>query len=146
MIRAVRIEVALDRTRGHPQRPTTSGGLDGLEVEPLDRTRAYERFDLGRELPLEGRCEPPLLAASAEAARGPGRWVSHSLSLTSTSSPVSLRKRRYSAICSRVWVTALGGIILVTVLPPTRRVSDQLGPWPAASAAAQWQPGLPHRR
>ena len=34
----------------------------------------------------------------------------------------------------------------VTVLPSTRRVKDQLGPWPGPPSVAQWQVGFPHRR
>ena len=96
--------------------------------QAIDRTRAYERLDFGRDLRREGFLEAPFFAASSEAASPASSFASQSCSLVSTSSRTRARKRRYSAICSRVFVTAPAGMTRVTVLPPTSRVSDQLGP------------------
>jgi len=42
--------------------------FDGLEVQPVDGTIAYERFDLSDDLRVEGRFEAPFLAPSSEVA------------------------------------------------------------------------------
>jgi hypothetical protein len=128
MVGRVSVETALDGPGRHLQRATTRRGLDRLEVQTVDGTWAYERFDLGGDLRLEGCFEPPFLAASCEVAAVASSSASHSCSLVSTSSRVSPRKRLCSASCRRVCSTAPGGITRVTVLPPTSRVSDQLGP------------------
>jgi hypothetical protein len=142
----VGVQSPLDRASRDAERAPACPDLDRLEVEPLERARTYERFDLGDDRGIEACLEAPFLAASPGMPPGAARSAWHNPSLTSTSSPVSLRRRWYSAICSRVFGTALGGMIRVTVLPPTPRVSDQLGPCPPPSSRAQWQFGLPQRR
>jgi hypothetical protein len=117
----------LDGSCRDAQRTPSRGRLDRLEVQPVDRARPYEGGGLGDDFRGEGFFEAPFLTPASVA--GPAAsFASQMPSLTSTSSWVSRRKRRYSAICSCVCATALGGMILVTVLPPRRRVNDQLGP------------------
>jgi hypothetical protein len=73
----VGVEARLHRARRDLERPTPRRRLDRLEVQALGRALAYERFDLGRDLGLEGFFEPPFLAASAsEAASGASNWAS----------------------------------------------------------------------
>lgn len=55
----------LDGPGGQAQDLTARGGLDGLEVQPIDRPRAYERLDLGGDFARERLFEPPFLAACA---------------------------------------------------------------------------------
>lgn len=52
-------------------------GLDGLEVEPVNRTRTYERLDLLAELRREGFLEAPFFAASAPAAAASSSVSAH---------------------------------------------------------------------
>jgi len=141
----VRIEPLLQSPGRDTECTLARRRLDGLEVQTINGARAYERFDLGRDLRVEGFLEPPFLAPSCKASDAVS-LASQSCSLISTSSRVSWRNRRHSAICSFVCGTADTGMILVTVLPCTPRVSDQLGPCPAESWPAQWQLGLPHFR
>jgi hypothetical protein len=122
----VGIEALLDRACGHAQCLATRSHLDGFEVETVGRSRRDQRFDFGDDLGFEGRFEPPFWATSFEATSGSLSLASHSCSLASTSSLLNLRKRLYSAIWSRVRSTACAGITVVTVLPFTSRVSDQL--------------------
>lgn len=145
MIGVVGVEPLLDSPSRDAQHPPARGCLDGLEVQPIAGAGTYEGRDLGENFLVEAVVEAPFLADSA-AAPGPASRASHNRSLTSTSSRVSRRKRRYSARCCRVCSTASAGMIRVTVLPPTCRVSDQLGPCPPAGSVAQWQLGLPHLR
>jgi hypothetical protein len=128
VIRDVGVEPPLDGARGYPQCPAPHRRLDRLEVQALAGARAYERLDLSRDFRVEGLFEAPLLPASSEVASPASSFTSQSWSLVSTSSRTKARKRRCSAICSRVWATAPAGITRVIVFPPTSRVSDQLGP------------------
>lgn len=142
----ISVEPLLDGAGRYSQCLSPCRRLNRLKIQAVDRPRPYEPFDLRGDLRVEGLFEAPFLTASSETPPGSESNTSHNLSLTSTSSPVSLRRRRYSAICSCVCETALGGMILVTVLPSTLRVSDQLGPWPPSISSAQWQLALPHFR
>jgi hypothetical protein len=129
MIRPVGVQAPLDGTRGNLQSPAPSPGFNGFEVQPLQGAWADQRPDLRGDLGSEGFSEPPFLAASSsEAALGADTLASQSCSLVSTSSRISVRNRRYSSNCRRVCSTAPEGITRVTVLPPTARVKDQLGP------------------
>ncbi len=119
------------------------GDLQRLEVERGGYTGPEERRDLADRLRLEGRGEPPLCAASREAASF--TRASHSCSPTLTKSRASSRKRRCSPICACVRAAA-AGITFVTVFPQTTRVSDQHGPWPGSPGCAQWHVGLPQGR
>lgn len=65
MVRGVGVEPVLDGPGGQAQDLTARGGLDGLEVQPIDRPRAYERLDLGGDFARERLFEPPFLAACA---------------------------------------------------------------------------------
>jgi len=109
MVRRVGVETALDRTGGQLKHLTTGRGLDGLEVHSVDRTRAYERLDFGRDLRREGFFEAPFFGTSSKLASPASSFASHKCSLVSTSSRTKARKRRCSAICSRVWATAAAG-------------------------------------
>jgi hypothetical protein len=128
VIERVGVEPPLDGTCGYLKRAASRRRLDRLEVQTVDTARAYERLDLGRDLRVEGFFEPPFSAASSEAAAPAFSFASQSSSLVSTTSRTKARKRLCSAICSRVWATALAGMTRVIVFPPTSRVSDQLGP------------------
>ena len=146
MVGPVGVEPLLQSPGRDTERTLARRRLDSLKVQTVDSARACERFDLGRDLRVEGFFEPPFLAAFCEAALDVVSLASHSCSLISTNFRVSWRNRRHSAICSFVCATANTGMILVTVLPCTSRVSDQLGPCPAELWPAQWQLGLPHFR
>ncbi len=128
MVRGVGVDALLDGPGRHAHRLAADGRLEGLEVPVVDGARAYERFDLGNDLAFERRFEPPFLTASGEVAWGAASLASHNRSLVSTNSRTKPRNRWYSAICRRVALTACGGMMRVTVLPPTAWVSDQLGP------------------
>ena len=60
MVGGVRVEAPLDDARRERQGAPAGTRLDGLEIEPLDRPRPYERPELGGELRLEGLPEPSL--------------------------------------------------------------------------------------
>lgn len=128
VIRGVSIESTLDRMSRQGQGLPANGGLDGLEVQPIRSTLAYERFDLGEELRVEDLFEAPFLPRSSEAISGATSMATQSCSLVSTSSRTNARNLRCSAVWRWVCSTAGGGITWVTVFPPTSRVSDQLGP------------------
>lgn len=68
MVRRVDVEAPLDRAGGQLKRLATGRRLDRLEVQTVDRARAYERLDLRRDFGREGFFEAPFLAASCEAA------------------------------------------------------------------------------
>jgi len=68
VVRRVGVEAPLDRAGGQLKRLATGRRLDRLEVQTVDRARAYERLDLRRDFGREGFFETPLLAASCEAA------------------------------------------------------------------------------
>ena len=72
----IRVEPLLHGPRREGERLAARGGLDRLEVQPVDRARAYERLDLGDDLRREGFCEPPFGAAACAAASGASRWAS----------------------------------------------------------------------
>lgn len=72
--------------------------LNRLKAQITNRALTYERLDLGDDLPLEGRSEAPFFSADIVAESHSDALQSFSLTLTS--SPVSWRRRRYSAICS----------------------------------------------
>lgn len=100
MVGRVGIQAPLDRACRHHQRAPTRRHLDRLEVEPVDCTRTDERLDLGDDRRVEARLQAPFLDPPGSAPGvAPARSASHSPSLTSTSSPVSRRRRWYSAIC-----------------------------------------------
>jgi len=122
------VESPLDRPRRQREGTPTRCDLEGLEVQIPDGARSYEGFDLGDDFRVEGFFEAPFFDPADPPAPSAASRASHRLSLTSTSSAVSRRRRRHSAICSFVCATALAGMTFVTVLPSTRRVSDQLGP------------------
>lgn len=128
MVGRVRVEPPLDGTCRHLQGTPPRGDLDGLEIQSVDGGRPYERRDLGEDLSVEGFFEPPFFAASSETASADAKRDSHIRSLNSTNSRTNARNRLCSAICSWVRSTADGGMIFVSVFPPTTRVSDQHGP------------------
>jgi len=68
VVGGVGVEAPLERASGQLKRPTTGRRLDGLEVQTLDRARAYERLDFGRDFGVKGFFEAPFFAASCEAA------------------------------------------------------------------------------
>jgi hypothetical protein len=71
------IQPAFDGTRRDVQRAPACRRLDCLEVQPVDAPGAYERLDLGDDLRVEDRLEPPFLAASSpETASGVSNWAS----------------------------------------------------------------------
>jgi len=82
----VAIQSLLDGARCHRQRLATCIRFNGLEVQPIDSARSYERLDLGDDLRLEGFFEPPFLAASCKAASPLSSLASHNRSLNSTNS------------------------------------------------------------
>jgi hypothetical protein len=137
MVALIGIESLLDSPSSDLECLAPSRRFDRLEVESVDGAGAYESFDFGENLRFEDFSEAPFFSADPSALVSTLSWVLQSPSLTSTSSEVSLRKRRYSAICSKVCSTASGGMIIVTVLPSTFRVSDQLGPWPGSPSREQ---------
>jgi hypothetical protein len=102
VIGRIGVEPSLDGPRGHLERPTPRRGLDGFEVQALGGTLAYERFNLGRGLRVEGSFEPPFWEPSSEVAVPTSSFASQSCSLVSTTSRTKARKRRCSAICSCV--------------------------------------------
>jgi hypothetical protein len=67
MVGRVRVEAPLDDARRERQGAPAGTRLDGLEIEPVELARAYERAELGRDLRLEGAAEPPLSPPSAPA-------------------------------------------------------------------------------
>jgi hypothetical protein len=147
IVRLVGIDPLLDRPGRQLQDPPPQGALQGLDVERFDRVQSAQGRELLDDLRLEGRRAPPFRAAAGVATAAARSWASHSLALTSISSRVRWRKRRYSASCACVRATAgPPGMTRVTVFPSTARVNDQLGPCPTAPAWAQWQPGFPHFR
>ena len=146
MVGPVSVEPLFQGPSRNPERLLPGDRLDYLETQVTNRTWAYERFDLSDNFRVEALFEAPFLPFAPETAPGSSSIVSHNSSLTSTNSPVRVRRRLYSAICSCVWETAFAGMIVVTVLPLILRVSDQLGPWPREPSSAQWQFGLPHLR
>ncbi|PJA42243.1 MAG: hypothetical protein CO182_03605 [Lysobacterales bacterium CG_4_9_14_3_um_filter_62_6] len=146
MIALIGIHLLLQRARGEPQCLRTQPRLDRLEIDRVGGAATDQRFDFVRERGLEVFLEPFFLAAST-AAGGCLSDASQSASLTSTNSWLNARKRRYSSNCAWVWATAgPAGMIRVTVLPATARVSEKLGPCPGSPGVAQWQLGLPHLR
>ena len=144
-IGSVGVQTSGNRQPCYPKGSATSGHLDGLQIPHLDRS-PYEGVDLREDLRCEDLFEAPFFTTSCEVAAACASRASHSRSLVSTSSFTIARNRLYSAIWARVASTAWGRISLVTVLPPTSRVSDQTGPWPRAPGRAQWQLGLPQTR
>jgi hypothetical protein len=70
VVGAIRVEPLLHGPSRHAKRTTAGRCLDGLEVQPVDCARTYERFDLGADFRGEGFFEPPFLAASCEVASG----------------------------------------------------------------------------
>lgn len=128
MIGPICVDRLLDSASRYSQGVAPRRRLDRLKIQTVDRTGTYQPFDLREDFRLDDVSEAPFFAASSETTPGSESNKSQSFSLTSTNSPARRRKRRYSAICSRVIETASCGMILVTVLPSTFRVSDQLGP------------------
>ena len=117
-------ELAGDDLPHELQRHPPGFGLDRLEVVEhaiADQVRGFGS-DLAADLRLERRGELILWAALTV-------WscTSHMRVLTSNSSRVSARARRYSAICAWVCSTASTGMMRVWVLPSTVQVNDQLG-------------------
>ena len=98
MVGAVLVEASLHHARRQGQHAPPHGSLQRLEVQLVDRSRAYEPLDLGldhgEEL-LRAGFFFPAVRASAPAVRS---RASHHCSLTSISSAVSRRKRRHSSI------------------------------------------------
>jgi hypothetical protein len=70
VVRLVGIQPAFDGTGRDRKSAATCRSLDRLEVQPIDTVGSYERFDLGDDLRVEERFEPPFLATSSEAASG----------------------------------------------------------------------------
>ncbi len=128
MVGPVSVESLFQGPSRNPERLLPGDCLDRLEIQVTYRLRAYERFDFGDNFRVEILFEAPFLPVASETAPGSSSIASHNFSLTSTNSPVRIRRRLYSAICSCVWETAFTGMIVVTVLPLILRVSDQLGP------------------
>ncbi len=140
------VDPSLHGARREFQRPPPHGALQRLQVPAVHRARAYEPGDLGFQRGAELLGAGFFLPASRDPSPAARNCAWPSCSLTSTNSPLRLCQRLYSAICRCVCSTAAAGITRVTVLPPTARVSDQLGPCPRAPEAAQWQFALPHLR
>jgi hypothetical protein len=145
VIRTVGIDSLLDGPSREVERTAPRGNFDRLEIQAIDRTGAYEVGNLGEDVRIEGFSEAPFFSPSPTGADALS-FVSQIRSLIPTNSRVSWRSRRYSAIWSWVWATALDGMTRVMVLPLTWWVNDQLGPCPLSPWAAQWQFGLPHLR
>jgi len=70
VVGAIRVEPLLHGPSRHAKRPLAGRCLDGLEVQPVDCARTYERFDLGADFRGESFFELPFLAASCEVASG----------------------------------------------------------------------------
>ena len=100
MVGVVHVEAAGDGDTCDTQRFPPRGDFDRLQVALVDRC-AYERIDLRDDFGREGLFEPPLWAASFEAALAACSRVSQRRSLTSTRSRVSPPKRWYSAMSRR---------------------------------------------
>ena len=68
MVRRVGVEAPFHCAGSQLKRLATGRRLDRLEVQTVDRARAYERLDFRRDFGREGSFEAPFLAASCEAA------------------------------------------------------------------------------
>jgi hypothetical protein len=122
------------------------GDLNGLEIQSVNGGGPYERRDLGEDFSVQGFFDPPFFAVSSETASADAKRASHICSLSSTKSRTKSLNRLCTAICSWVRSTASGGMIFVSVFPPTTRVSDQYGPCPRSPGCEQWHAVFPHRR
>ena len=68
MVRGIGVEPALDGPSGYVQGLAARRGLDGLEVQAVNRSRADQRFDFGGDFAGERFFELPFLAASVSEA------------------------------------------------------------------------------
>ena len=121
----VGVEPAGDGLPHNLQRHPSRFGLDRLEVVEYaiaDQARGFGG-DLAADFRLERRDGIFFWADLMDSS-----CASHIRVLTSNSSRVRVRARRYSAICVWVSSTASAGMVRVRVLPSTAQVNDQLGP------------------
>ncbi len=95
----VGVESLLHGPRRDGERTSARGRLDRLEVQPVDRARAYERFDLGDDLRVEGFFAAPFLAASCAVASGVSSWASAHCSQASQRASTWRRNCWPAAIC-----------------------------------------------
>jgi len=94
------VEPLLDGTSRHRQRLATRGSFSGFKVQSASRAGRDQRFDLTDDLGLEGRFEPPFLAASSsEAALPASSWASDHNSQACQYASMSLRKRWPASTC-----------------------------------------------
>lgn len=70
MVSVVGVEPLLNGTGCDRKSPAPCRRFDGLEIQPIRRTRSYQRFDFTDDFDLECFFEPPFLAASFEVAWG----------------------------------------------------------------------------
>jgi hypothetical protein len=77
MVRPVGVETALDRPRSQLECPAPCRRLDGLEVQAVDRARAYKRLDLGRDLGRERLLEAPFFPTSVSAVTASNSVSAH---------------------------------------------------------------------
>jgi hypothetical protein len=70
MVCVVGVEPLLNGTGRHRKGPASCRRFDGLEIQPIRRTRRYQRFDFTDHFDVERFFEPPFLTASFEVAWG----------------------------------------------------------------------------
>jgi len=70
MISVVGVEPLFNRTRRYRKGSASCRRLNGLEIQPIRRTRCNQCFDLTDDFDVESFFEPPFLAASFEVAAG----------------------------------------------------------------------------
>jgi hypothetical protein len=77
MVRRVGVETVLDRASGQRECSAPRRRLDGFEVHSVDRTRAYKRLDLGRDLRRERLLEAPFFPTSVSAVTASSSVSAH---------------------------------------------------------------------
>ena len=117
------METLGDRLAGDPERHLAGGGLDRLEVEPVERALADQPFDFDGDLRGDRGLEPPFFAVGAGVSDLSRIW--QIVSLTSISSLVRSRSRWHSATCCRVSSSACRGMPRQCILPLTMRERNQ---------------------
>lgn len=70
MVSVVGVEPLFNGTCRHRKNPASCRRFNGLEIQPIRRTRSNQRFDFTDDFDLERFFEPPFLAASFEVASG----------------------------------------------------------------------------
>jgi hypothetical protein len=118
----IRVEPALDSPRCQLERLATHCGLDGLEIDALDRFGPDQRFDLSDDFRLEARFEPPFSASILEAFSLASSSASAQCSHASQNASTCFRNFWPASIWTRASIACPSERYLDRVVPPAPRV------------------------